>query len=190
MHSVIEYVGESELEQGLPAVLASPSDAGHLEAIFVRPATNQRQPLASAQLTPEGGIEGDRWVKDSFYRLEDGRSDPRCQISLMNARFLRQIAGGDEAICLAGDNLIVDLDLSAANLPAGSRLAIGAEVVLEISELPHTGCSKLESRYGREARTFMNSKRGKALNLRGRYGWVVCGGTITIGDSVRKVAAT
>ena len=31
---------------------------------------------------------------------------------MMNARFLRQIAGAEDAISLAGDNLIVDLDLS------------------------------------------------------------------------------
>ena len=60
----------------------------------------------------------------------------------MNARILRQIAGDEDAMCLAGDNLIVDLDLSEANLPAGSQLAIGSEVVIEITDLTHTGCSK------------------------------------------------
>jgi len=187
MHSSIQHATELELEQALPEVLASPSDAGRLEAIFVRPAWNERRTLTSASLTLDGGIDGDRWVDDSFYKLEDGRSDPRCQISLMNSRFLRQIASSDDTMCLAGDNLILDFDLSAANLPAGSRLAIGASVVIELSDLPHTGCSKLESRYGRDARTFMNNKRGKALHLRGRYGFVVSGGTIALGDQVRKI---
>ena len=169
-------------------MLASPRDGGRLEAIVTRPASNERRSLQTATLTPEGGIEGDRWVTDSFYRLKDGRSDPRCQVSVMNARFLRQIAGADDAMCLAGDNLIVDLDLSDANLPAGSQLAIGSEVVIEITDLSHTGCTKFAGRYGQEARTFANNKQGKELDLRGRYSKIVRGGTIRVGDTVRKHA--
>ena len=93
-------------------------------------------------------------------------------------------------MCLAGDNLIVDLDLSEANLPAGSQLAIGDEVVLEISDLSHTGCSKLESRYGKDARAFMNNARGKALHLRGRYARIVAGGAVNVGDAVRKIGTS
>jgi len=190
MHTRTEFVTSIELEQGLPEVLASPRENGKLEAIFVRPANNERRALQTVKVTPEGGIDGDRWIHDSFYRLEDGSSDPCCQVSLMNVRFLRQIALDDnDALCLAGDNLIVDLDLSEENLPAGSRLAVGNDVVIEMSGHPHTGCSKLEGRYGLDARTFMNNKRGKALNLRGRYASVVTGGTISLGDAVQKLPA-
>jgi MOSC domain-containing protein YiiM len=175
-----------ELEAGLPEVLESPRDEGRLEAIVIRPATNQRRMLSTVRLSPDGGVEGDRWITDSYYRLKDGRSDPCCQVSLMNARFLRQIAGSEDAICLAGDNLIVDLDLTDANLPAGSRLAIGSDVVIEITSKAHTGCTKLEGRYGSEAKAFMNSKVRKPLHLRGRYASVVRGGTIEVGDTVRK----
>jgi hypothetical protein len=186
MHSAIQHLSAIELEQGLPEVLASPRDDGRLAAIIVRPATNERRALATARLTPEGGIDGDRWVNDSYYRLKDGRSDPRCQVSLMNVRYLQQIAGDEDSLCLAGDNLLVDLDLSEANLPAGSRLAIGDEVVIEISELSHTGCSKFEGRYGKDARSFTNNQRGKELHLRGRYARIITGGTIRIGDAVHK----
>jgi MOSC domain-containing protein YiiM len=180
MHSATEHLTAIELEQGLAEVLDSPCDEGRLKAIFVRPATNDRRALTSARLTPEGGVDGDRWASEN-----DG-TDFDSQVSLMNSRFLRQIAGDEEAMCLAGDNLIVELDLSEANLPAGSRLAIGDEVLLEISGQPHTGCSKLQSRYGKEARKFMNNARGKALHLRGRYGRVIAGGIISVGDLVRK----
>src|SRR5262245_12408499 len=121
MHKTTQHASSVELEQGLAEVLASPTDVGRLTAIFVRPAPNERRALSSATLTPENGIDGDRWVRDSFYRLEDGRSNPCCQVSIMNDRFLRQIAGEDDGMCLAGDNLIVDLDLSDANLPAASQ---------------------------------------------------------------------
>ena len=58
---------------------------------------------------------------------------------------------------------------SAARQP----VAIGDEVVLEINDLPHTGCGKFQWRYGAEARAFVNNARGMQLHLRGRYGSVV-----------------
>jgi hypothetical protein len=187
MHNTVSHATTVELNQGLAHVTASPAVSGQLEAIVVRPASNERRTLESATLSPERGIDGDRWVTDSFYRLKDGRSDPRCQVSIMNARFLRQIAADQSAMCLAGDNLIVDLDLREANLPAGSRLAIGAEVVIEISDKSHTGCSKFAKRFGQEARAFANNEQGTSLHLRGRYAQIIRGGTIRVGDSVRKM---
>ena len=187
MNKSAVHVTAAELEEQIAEVVASPSDVGRLMAIVVRPAPNERQTVNAATLTPESGIDGDRWVDDSFYRLNGGSSDPRCQVSLMNARILRQVAGGEDAMCLAGDNLIVDFDLSAANVPAGCQLAIGQQVVVEITDLAHTGCSKFARRYGDEARKFVNNERGKALHLRGRYARIVRGGQIGIGDSVRKL---
>jgi len=181
------HLSESDLQQGLPDVEASPLDAGRLEAIVVRPGAGERRTLTSATLTTDAGIDGDRWASDSFYHLDDGRPDPRNQVSLMNARLLRLIAGREEAMCLAGDNLIVDLDLSEQNLPTGSRVAIG-QVVLEISDLSHTGCTKFSKRYGQQARLFVNSPRGKELHLRGRYARIVTNGAIAVGDTVRKCA--
>jgi MOSC domain len=185
METAPRHLSEGDLQQGLPEVEASPRDAGRLEAIVVRPSVGERRTLSTAALTPDGGIDGDRWVTDSYYHLDDGRPDPRNQVSLISARLLRLIAGQPEAMCLAGDNLIVDLDLSEQNLPAGSRLAIG-QMVLEISDLPHTGCTKFSARYGQEARLFVNNQRGKELHLRGRYARIVAGGTIAVGDTVRK----
>lgn len=170
----------AELERSLPAVLASPADDGRLVAIVLRPAVNKRSVVAAARVSPEGGIEGDRWGRE-----EGGSLDS--QVSLMNARFLQQIAGHDDAVPLAGDNLIVDLDLSENNLPPGSRIAIGAEVVVEISGQPHTGCGAFQRRYGADACAFANNERGRQLHLRGRYGFVVAGGTISIGDRVCKL---
>lgn len=189
MHEAATQLSAIELEQVLTEVLASPRETGTLDSIFVRPATNERRTLTEARLTPEGGIEGDRWVTDSYYRLPDGSSDPRSQLSLMNARLLRQIAGEPDAMCLAGDNLIVDFDLGEKNLPPGSRLAVGTTAIIEMTDLPHTGCSKFAKRYGDDARMFVNLKDRKPLHLRGRYAKVVHGGTVRIGDDVRKMAA-
>ena len=187
MQTAPRHLTSAELEAGLADVLASPHDHGSLEAIVIRPAPGERLTINSAALTKDGGIEGDRWVRDSYYRLEDGRPDPRNQVSLINARILRQIAGHPEAICLAGDNLVVNFDLSEALLPTGSRLAIGREVVVEFSDLPHTGCTKFEARYGEDARTFINKPQRKGLHLRGRFARIINPGTIAVGDAVRQL---
>lgn len=175
------HLSTAELERGLPDVLSSPHDDGQLVAIVVRPASDERRVVATAQVSLERGIEGDRWIHES-------PADPRGQVSLMNARFLRQIAGHEDAVSLAGDNLIVDLDLSEENLPPGSRVAIGDIVVVEINGEPHTGCGKFQKRYGADARAFMNNARGTQLHLRGRYGSIITGGSIAVGDVVRKLA--
>ena len=104
----------------------------------------------------------------------------------MNFRVLQLIAGEEEAISLAGDNLIVDLDLSEENLPLGSRLKIGDGVVLEMTAESHNGCGKFSSRYGQQACEFVNSPQGKRLKLRGRFARVIEAGTIRDGDSVAK----
>jgi MOSC domain-containing protein YiiM len=174
------HLSTAELEHGLPEVLASPRESGQLVAIVVRPATNERRVVATAAVSPERGIEGDRWAIEAS-------NDPLGQVSLMNARFLRQIAGHEDAVALAGDNLIVDLDLSEENLPPGSRVAIGENVVVAVNGEPHTGCGKFQKRYGAEARAFMNDARGMQLHLRGRYGSIVNGGQIAVGDTVRKL---
>jgi hypothetical protein len=173
------HATRAELEHGLPEVLSSPVDHGTLVTIVIRPETDVRRVVITADLNARDGVAGDCWSSD-FER------DVRAQVSLMNARILRQIAGHDDAVALAGDNLIVDLDLSEANLPAGSLIAIGSEVLLELTDVPHTGCSKFEGRYGREACGFVNTPRGKELHLRGRYASVVTDGTIHAGDAIRK----
>ena len=180
------HVAKSELEEGLQDVMASPPDRGRLNAIYLRLKENERAAPLAADVSPEGGIEGDRWATNHWQKLPGGRPNPESQVSLMNVRILRKIAGRDEAMCLAGDNLIVDFDLSEANLPVGSRLRVGADVVLEMTSLAHTGCGSFMRRYGQAARDFVNGPQGKSLNLRGRYARIVRGGTIHVGDTVAK----
>jgi MOSC domain-containing protein YiiM len=186
MQTAPEHLSAVELEECIDNVLQSPADDGRLASIVVRPAPNERRELTTAQLSRERGIDGDRWVHESSHTSKGGEPDTGSQVSIMNSRYLRSIAGGDDAMCLAGDNLIVDLDLSEANLPAGSLLAIGDAVTLEITDVSHTGCGKFQKRYGKEVREFTNNDRGKSLHLRGRYARIITGGTINVGDTVRK----
>jgi len=95
------------------------------------------------------------------------------------------IAGSPERRALAGDQLHLDLDLSEANLPPGTRLALGSAVI-EVTEQPHTGCAKFAARFGRDALRFVNSPIGRSLRLRGLNARVVVPGTVHVGDLVRK----
>jgi MOSC domain-containing protein YiiM len=87
---------------------------------------------------------------------------------------------------LAGDQLYVDLDLSQANLPPGTRLSIGSAVI-EITPQPHTGCGKFSARFGVDALKFVNSPEGRALGLRGVNARVITPGRVRTGDPVRKM---
>ena len=76
----------------------------------------------------------------------------------MNARVVGLVAGDRDRWALAGDQLYVDLDLRHANLPPGTRLQVGS-AILEVSDLPHTGCGKFTARFGSAAIRFINAKR-------------------------------
>lgn len=182
-----EFLTTEGIQAGMPDVLASPQDGGRLEAIVIRPGEDQREYREVVHLSPEGGLEGDRWAT-TVGRLPPGEGkDPRAQqVSLMNARLLRLIAVDDQRMALAGDNLIIDLDLSQANLPVGQKLAVG-EAVIQITDKAHTGCGKFSSRFGVDAVRFVNAKEHRSLRLRGLYARVLKAGTVRVGDLVRKV---
>ena len=171
---------------GMPHVTASPADGGRLELIIVRPAEGERVLPESVRVSPEHGVEGDKWVRSRGHDTPDGGPDPRTQVTLMNARILRLISGEEGRMPLAGDNLIVDLDLSDENIAPGQRLSVG-EAVLEVTEVPHNGCGAFLDRYGKDAVKFVNSPEGKRLHLRGLHAKVITAGTVSVGDEVRKV---
>ena len=174
----------AELEAGLDEVRSAPRRTGRLELIVRRPEPEQREALAQAELDLAEGLVGDCWRDRGSSSTADGSANPDAQLTLMNARATALIAGERERWPLAGDQLYVDLDMSAEHLPAGSRLRIGAAVV-EVTALPHTGCGKFVRRFGVAAMKFVNSPVGRELNLRGINARVVAPGTIRVGDEVR-----
>jgi MOSC domain-containing protein YiiM len=167
----------NELEDGLEEIRLSPKDQGRLELIVRRPVKGQREVLTEGELSFSEGLVGDCWKTYDPH--------PNMQINIMNARAIAVIAGDRLHWPLAGDQLYVDLDLSEANMPPGTKLEVGS-AVLEITMEPHTGCSKFASRFGVDAVKFVNSPGGRALNLRGRNARVAKAGTIRSGDIVRR----
>ena len=180
------HFSEAELVAGLPQVGQSPADSGTLVQIIVRPDKELRELPQSCTVTPEAGIPADRWARYCEHKLSDGRLNPETQITLMNSRSLGLVAGDRERWPLAGDNLIVDLDLSESNIAPGQRLKIG-EAILEITAKPHNGCAKFSKRFGAEALKFVNSPEGKKLRLRGVHARFVQAGRVTIGDRIKKL---
>jgi len=147
--------------------------------IVRRPGMGMRDVLETAELTLDEGLVGDSWKNDTYPILD-------MQINIMNARAIALVARERDRWPLAGDQLYLDLDLSTANLPPGSRLTLGSAVI-EITAIPHNGCSKFSSRFGTEATHFVNSPLGKDLHLRGLNARVVKPGTIRTGEIARKV---
>ena len=175
-----------ELEASLGTLALSPRDSGHLELIVRRPGVDEREVLPEGDLDLRAGLVGDGWISRPSPRTPAGSPNPKAQVTLMNARVIALLAQTRERWPLAGDQLFVDLDLGAANLPAGTRLKVG-EALLEITDQPHTGCNKFAARFGKDAFRFVNLPEHKALRLRGANARVIQPGRIRTGDLVEVV---
>lgn len=180
------HLTTAELEAGLDEVRAAPPDEGRVELLVRRPAVGEREVVGEVKLDPDVGMVGDNWQTRGSRRAPDGAADPSKQLTLMNARFAALVAGSPERRALAGDQVYVDMDISHANLPAGSRLALG-EAIVEITPTPHTGCAKFTARFGKEALRLVSSPAGRELRLRGVNTRIVVAGTVRAGDVVRKL---
>lgn len=164
-------------------ILAAPKDAGPIEMIVRRPGENEREIVQSAELTKEEGLIGDSWVS-----RVDQNGDPYlpAQLTLMNSRVADAVAVARERWPLAGDQIYVDMDISKENLPPGARIQVGSAVV-EISEVPHTGCDKFAGRFGKEALRFANVGVGRDNRFRGVNAFVVEPGSLQVGDKITKL---
>jgi MOSC domain-containing protein YiiM len=167
-----------ELEARLAALPAAPRDRGTLLLIVTRDADHRRDTPREAQLSVEGGVSGDRW--------QHGSAEPDAQLAVMQIDVAKLLANG-QTLTLFGDNLFVDLDLSAANLPAGSRLRMGAALV-EVTPEPHDGCRQFRQRFGGDALRITADRTRRHRNLRGIYMRVVEPGRIAVGDAVLVVS--
>ena len=174
------HLSKAELEAGLPALALSPQDPGTIVMIVVRPSEDARLTPASVEISAELGVHGDHWSVGKYRDYRD------TQIAIINSRLLDLVSGSRERWALAGDNIVADLDLSRVNLVPGQKLEMGTAVV-EITDTPHTGCSKFAGRFGADALRFVNVGPGKEMRLRGIYARVLQDGAISVGDRISKL---
>src|SRR4029077_19480405 len=176
----------NELEAGLDEIARSPKDGGVVEMIVRRPDVGEREILQEGRLDLPDGLVGDSWKRRSSRRTKDGTPHPDMQLNLMNARVVALVSQDKARWHLAGDQLFVDFDLSEANVPAGTKLAIGSAVI-EVTAEPHTGCSKFIERFGLDAMKFVNADERRDLHLRGINARVVQPGSLRAGDTISKL---
>ena len=173
---------EAAVRAALAAAPPEPRDRGTLAVLVARPAPGERTVLEAGALDAEVGLVGDTWAGRGSSRTADGTSHPDMQLTLMSTRVLAAVA--DPARWpLAGDQLLVDLDLSPANLPVGTRLEVGSAVVV-VTDQPHTGCALFAARFGVDALRVIGTPEGRAQRLRGINARVEVPGTLAPGDAV------
>ncbi len=182
----MQHLAMDELEAGLETIRQSPKDEGMLALIVRRPEVGEREVLEEGELDLVEGLVGDNWGARSSSRSADGSAHPDMQLNIMNARVIALVAQQKDRWQLAGDQLFLDMDLSAKNLPPGTQLAIGSAVIA-VTDQPHTGCKKFAARFGLEALKFISTPEGKALQLRGINAKVVQPGAIRVGDMAKKL---
>jgi hypothetical protein len=183
---IAKHLTTEELEAGLDEIRRAPKDKGVLELIVRRPGVNDREVLEEAELDLDEGLVGDSWKRRRSTTTPDGSPNPLMQLNVMSARVIALVAQAKSRWQLAGDQLFLDLDLSAENLPAATRLSLGSAVI-EVTPPPHLGCQKFVARFGLEAMRFVNSPLGRQLHLRGINAKVVQTGVIRVGDVARKI---
>jgi MOSC domain-containing protein YiiM len=98
-----------------------------------------------------------------------------------------ELLANGQPIVLSGDNLYLDLDLSASNMPPGTRLRAGG-CILEVTPKPHNGCAKFRGRFGPDSYRFASRPDLRHRNLRGVYMRVIEAGDVGPGDPVEVLS--
>ncbi len=147
-----------------------------------RPDVDQREVLESGDLNITVGLIGDNWSSRNS-------PHPDKQLNIMNSRVVDLVACQPDRRPLAGDQLYVDMDVSKANLSAGTRLSLG-EAIIEVTGEPHNGCAKFAERFGRDALIFVNNAAGTKHCLRGINAKVVHSGTIHTGNHLSRLESS
>ncbi|HTM19027.1 MAG TPA: MOSC domain-containing protein, partial [Kofleriaceae bacterium] len=105
------------------------------------------------------------------------------QVTLMEHRVVELVRAPEQPIHQAGDNLLVDFDLSETALPAGTRLRVGG-ALLRVSAEPHAGCHKFRARFGDGALQWVNAREHRPLRLRGINCRILESGPVRVGDPI------
>jgi hypothetical protein len=117
----VQHLTMEELEAGLDTVRRSPKNTGVLDLIVRRPGIGEREVLQQGELNIVEGLAGDTWRARGSSLTADGASHIDTQLNVMNSRAVALVARHKDRWQLAGDQLFIDMDLSAENLPPGTQ---------------------------------------------------------------------
>ncbi len=180
------FVTTRELALALPHVLAAPLSDGLVRILCTRPGYNKRVFPDRLTMTRADGVAGDFEMSKPWLTLEDGRPDPRIQVSILPLRVLDLVWRNRDTVVHPGDPIVADLNMTAANLPDGSLIGVGT-AVLRVSGLWNDGCVKWKVRYGRDAHKWVSSPEHEPLRLRGILCSVEQDGEVAVGDLIRRI---
>jgi len=169
----------TQLEAGLRALPEPPRDFGRLTLMVRRRPDGVRETPQRVLLNQENGMPGDDWSRRPTRHPETQLSVMRCDVAML-------IANG-QPLTVFGDNVFVNLDVSAANLPVGSRLRVG-EALVEVTPQAHNGCVKFQGRFGQDAHRFVQAAPTRHLNLRGIFWRVVASGEVRVGVAIQVLS--
>jgi len=168
----------SDILRDLSELSVPPEGKGRVTGLVIRPSKGTRAVVDQMELSPDGGIHGDRWGKRS-------QRNRNRQVSAIRSDILHCLAG-DTAAELSGDNLHLSFDLSETKLPVGSCLMVG-EVCFRVSPEVHNPCGQFIDRFGQEAHDATLDSLWMQRRARGVLLEVVQGGTIRVGDPVHSL---
>ncbi|MFQ5934279.1 MAG: MOSC domain-containing protein [Dehalococcoidia bacterium] len=147
------------------------SDKPKVAAIHISPEHfKEMQSLQTAEVIQDLGIAGDR------YAQKRGVNRAKRQVLLMDQETLEELGLTPGTV---REN-ITTRGMALYQLQPGARLSIGSDVVLEVTE-PCEPCQRME-----------DIRPGLREQLKGRRGMlsrVVEGGTVSVGDTIKVLAA-
>jgi MOSC domain-containing protein YiiM len=147
----------------------------------------RKGPCASINLVAGLGVEGDAHagatVQNRYLARKNPAAPNRRQVHLFSAELLMQLSAVQDRIepGSLGENITVrGVDLSA--LPRGTRLAIGATAILELTGL-RDPCKQLDKfRRGLMKALLVRDAKGKITSKAGVMTIVITSGEVTPGD--------
>ncbi|MCV2881629.1 hypothetical protein [Actibacterium sp. XHP0104] len=173
----------ARLMAALPHIAAAPKSDAPISVLCTRETFGARHHPDRLWLDRDTGVAGDRWHDHPWLRLDDGRPDPRIQVSVLSQRVHDLVVGSGMH---PGDTIIADLDTSAANLPNGTLIGAG-EAVLRVSDVFNDGCVKWKVRYGEDAKDWLVLPDHVPLRLRGLLCEIVKSGWVSTGDQLVRL---
>lgn len=184
--AMTDFVTAEALAAALPDVLAAPDTDAPVHLLCARPGYNKRVFADRLTLTRAEGVVGDFEMSKPWLKLPDGDPDPRIQVSILSLRVLNLVWRNRDSVAHPGDTIIADLNMSEANLPAGSLIRAGT-AVLRVSDLWNDGCVKWKVRYGRDAYKWVSAPAHEHLRLRGILCSIEEDGEVALGDTITRL---